>query len=970
LFEPFDLSVLLGPDENVWVSAVSRAGAVHGVPRGGGAIPTLGELEDLTDDFLNAIATAAPQPATDLGAALRDLLFGEPEILGLFHHTRGVAADQGRQLLVRLLAAPRNLASVPWELTLDPDGGMHRFLSLAPYAHLVRAARSRTYPDRIERLSPPLNLLVVLSSPIISDLGDDFTFDLFEEKRNLLAELQPLADARLLNIDIEEHPTLENLRRRVGGRRYGYHLVHYVGHAVQTGLLLEDRFGRSRMVEAEVLNELLRLCPNLRLVLFAGCETARAPTVDDPATGSLAPADWRVRLSTADRCVRDSCPMVIGMQAVLPFRTEWLFTRFFYQAVTTGYSVVEAVRLARVAIRDDEYVGGNRLDWAVPSLIVGGGQPDVLVEPAPAAPPSALGRRAAREELKLDLVESDLEFFSRLVPLRLAVDVLTGSTADRVLVVTGSSGVGKTRLVDRALEDIGDRVDLVLYLRSGRLAAESDDADLLMPLCRWVAEMLTRRDGRPRQPAAEWGGRAWWDRLLQDLTGQRFVIVIDDLEGLAENPDLAWALSTLASRRARCRLALLGNDLPGWLLDADAMDRAAFVRLAPFTWEEVWRWIRRNHPVLTRSGKAGLAAYYPRLGSHLELWGQLAERVATSPSTPDLDQLVRSVAPRPRAVAAEAPAVKLTPRGQRPLRVAIAGPFVKDPQDFEVALTNYAAKHYVGGRALAPSDDTSSALGVLLPIDSPFGARGQASEPDIVAWLGKVEQQHADIVVLDYGTPVGIAPDHLAAIRRMTKGALVIAAAGNTGGRLTYPARNDAVLAVGALSSATQIAAYSAREPRRLKPELFASETLEGTTLKGWVNQHNPDGSPAIGTSFGAYQVAAAAILVWATHPERDPDWVRTVLCETATALPSRYKRFRPRALNLPAALERAREDLVTETLRTTGRLTLAELLAGVGLPGALTDAALQRLVARETIAQSLAAHTETYELIQTPGAE
>jgi hypothetical protein len=78
------------------------------------------------------------------------------------------------------------------------------------------------------------------------------------------------------------------------------------------------------------------------------------------------------------------------------------------------------------------------------------------------------------------------------------------------------------------------------------------------------------------------------------------------------------------------------------------------------------------------------------------------------------------------------------------------------------------------------------------------------------------------------------------------------------------------------------------------QPQLFAPLTVEGTTLKGWVVQHNPDGSPAIGTSFSAYHVAAAAILAWATHPERDQQWVRNVLCETATELPSRYKRFSP----------------------------------------------------------------------------
>jgi predicted transcriptional regulator len=132
------------------------------------------------------------------------------------------------------------------------------------------------------------------------------------------------------------------------------------------------------------------------------------------------------------------------------------------------------------------------------------------------------------------------------------------------------------------------------------------------------------------------------------------------------------------------------------------------------------------------------------------------------------------------------------------------------------------------------------------------------------------------------------------------------------------------------------------------------------------VTKTRPDGAPTKGTSVSAYQVAAAAILVWATHPERDPPWVWSVLYETADELlPSRYKRYRPRALNVPAALDRAREDLVTETLRESGRLTLAELLAGVGLQGVRTDETLKRLVARGAVVQSRAAGAETYELIE-----
>jgi uridylate kinase len=78
-------------------------------------------------------------------------------------------------------------------------------------------------------------------------------------------------------------------------------------------------------------------------------------------------------LSTTDHCVRDASPAVVGMQAVLPFATEKLFTRFFYQSLTAGRSIADSLRLARLAVEGDDQVGGNLLDWAVPCLVVGGG---------------------------------------------------------------------------------------------------------------------------------------------------------------------------------------------------------------------------------------------------------------------------------------------------------------------------------------------------------------------------------------------------------------------------------------------------------------------------------------------------------------------------------------------------------------------------------------------------------------------
>ena len=520
MLETFDVGLAEGPEHEITLSVLSRHGAVHGIPRSGGNLPSLAELSDITEDFEDAIQFARAFSVEDIGAALRDLIFGEPEVRALFQRGRGAAAAQGNQMMVRILAARAGLSKVPWELTLDPEGGTHKHLTLAPDVHIVRAARSRTYPTLATLIEPPLNVLLILSSPVRSGSTDDgsMAFDLFEEKRNLLAELELLQENDILRIDVEEHPTIENLRRRIGSRRGGYHIVHYLGHAASGGLYLENRVGRGVWTPAAQFTDLLRMCPQLRLSLFAGCETARAP---EPTLGSA--DDWRERLSTADQCVRDSCPNVIGMRAVLPFRTEWLFARFFYQGLASGYAIADAVRLARAAIRGDDFVGNPLLDWAVPCLIAGSDQLGPLIEPPKSAPRRP---RLVRAELKFDLVEEDREFFARLVQLRTAIDVLSATTPTRVLLVTGASGVGKTALVDRALQDLGTNVDCVLYFRAERLAAE---ADPVLRMASWVAELLTTRDKRERIRQADWNGLAWWERLLNDLATTRFVIVIDDL---------------------------------------------------------------------------------------------------------------------------------------------------------------------------------------------------------------------------------------------------------------------------------------------------------------------------------------------------------------------------------------------------------------------------------------------------------
>lgn len=548
-FEPFDVMISLGPEGLPWLSAQSSAGFVHGIPRRDPALPALDELLDLVWDYADAIAFAEPEPAPELAAHLRTLVFGDEMVVQLFQATRGIAADRRRKILFRVLASP-HLAALPWELLPDPIAPptpqQPRFLALAPDVQVVRQARGRSYSSRPRTVRPPLHLLLVLSSPRFSaDQEGRHEFDVFEVKRSLLAELAPLQRAGLLEVDVEDRPTIDRLRRRIASRPRGYHVFHYVGHALPDELILEDDGGHALEVESQRLVELLRLCPDLRLAIFAGCETARAR--DDPlAFGKDTAVGWRDLLSLADRCVQGACPIVIGMQAVLPLTTERVFTRYLYQGLASGYSVVDALRIARGAVHGDPRHGSLLLDWSVPVLFVGGEEPGPLLPRGAVAQPVEAPRRI---ELKLGLRTQGGRFLARDLALRQVVEILGGSARERVVAITGPTGTGKSTLVERAMEELPPEIGIVLCVHARTIAPALDEActaaesaqgpdvdalfalpadGLVLKMAGFVEELLARAGTRPaRQP--EWTALEWWERLVAELARWRCVIAIDEV---------------------------------------------------------------------------------------------------------------------------------------------------------------------------------------------------------------------------------------------------------------------------------------------------------------------------------------------------------------------------------------------------------------------------------------------------------
>ena len=968
--EPFELQVLATSRESgLWVSATSRLGSVLALPV---APETTGPLQSpgtMAKWFRDTVASGGrnvPRAQQD-GIALRDATFGIEEIGALLRRTRGAAAAAGRPVLLRLFAAPAETAALPWELLADPDQP-DQPLALATDVHFARVAQVRTYPLRDEPVIPPINLLLVLSNPSLADGevdGDNTQFDHYEERRKLLAELRPLQERGLLSVTIEDRPSLDHLRRRIAAEPRGFHVIHYLGHARPQQLKLEGEDGRPAWTDSAVLGELLRRgCPDLRLVVFAGCQTAVAPDLGSETVR-------RTGSSITDSVVQDACPTVVGMQAVLPFRTEQIFARVFYQSLCSGRSIAHAVNSARVAIRADDVVGGALLDWAVPILVTGDLAGPLVDQPGQAGhaeQPSPPSRSAARScsQLKLGLDEPDREFFARFWELRTVLDVLGSYCPERVVVITGGPGVGKTRLLARALDEIESDATSILYVHASRLARPGPDGivDPVAALCRLVAELLGQ--GHERSP--DWSSADWWERLIEQLVGRSFVLAVDDIDRVeqAVGEPLGDAIASLVKRRSRSRVVLTAQQQQSDLLGRAAR-YAVLVRLEPVTERDVTQWIRRNRPrlatlLLPRTSLVH-SLFRTKLSSRLELWSALAEELAGQDLVDDSEVVTLAdkifaqhpeepTAPQPVTTPAVEGATTTTDGSvtgrvrSGPLRVVITGPHTSGRSaEFAKVIADQTAKHGIAGRVVTgDGPDQITSIVTLLDTESPFDGKCKLDSSAIVRWLDKISNLEPDVVLLDYaGTEEDAAQTEV--LRRLAdRGTLLVAAGGM--GDLKYPANLDFVLSVGALDDDGRIREFSPWLARQDKPDIYAHDNLDKDALAIAVREKGP----TQGTSFAALRVMVASVLVWAVDRTQTAQEVRTFLTESGSHIRGRRRTgHQPRQLDEAAAVEAARASVVLSALKF-GALDASGLSVASGLDAEVISPIASNLLERNMV--------------------
>ncbi len=128
-------------------------------------------------------------------------------------------------------------------------------------------------------------------------------------------------------------------------------------------------------------------------------------------------------------------------------------------------------------------------------------------------------------------------------------------------------------------------------------------------------------------------------------------------------------------------------------------------------------------------------------------------------------------------------------------------------------------------------------------------------------------------------------------IARDDYGVLLVAASGNGGGSVEYPARYSNVLAVGAATSGDQRAHFSAYGPE--VDVVAVGENIVGTVPKGTCQSFLPcvpgeDGyAIGDGTSFAAPQVTGLVALMLSRYRSLRPDAIVSLITSSADAVPA-----------------------------------------------------------------------------------
>lgn len=306
------------------------------------------------------LGTDAPKKLKHVGETLHKHVFHD-RIGAAFRNELDDARQAGEGLRIRVLLPPGSpwVANLPFETFYCRDA-VKDFLALSGGLTLVRGSHGTS--ASIKPIKPPLQMLIAGASP--KDLRP---LDLPKEVKNV---------RQAVNLPglIQTHEqitgcTMATLMARL--RSIDPHVLHFVGHGKEGAIYLEDMDGRSAPLKGDLLRQLFKAAPGLRLVVLNCCHGNSG--------------DSSVALSVANLGI----PAVVAHQTRISDRAAIVFSEALFQSMALGMPIDEATWLARLHIL--QRLDGS-VEWATPALYLNAQDGNVL---GLSSPPGDMLRHAS-----------------------------------------------------------------------------------------------------------------------------------------------------------------------------------------------------------------------------------------------------------------------------------------------------------------------------------------------------------------------------------------------------------------------------------------------------------------------------------------------------------------------------------------------------------------------------------------------
>jgi len=286
--------------------------------------------------------------ARELGKDLFTALMDDPGIYACYHTSLAMARGQQKGLRIRLRIDAPELALLPWEYLYD-SRQRETHLSLSVLTPVVRHLETALPIETLD-LEPPIRVLGMV--------GYSAGLDAEGERRRLALSVEHLTDSGMLRLDWVHGHDWRSLLSALGTAPV--HVFHFIGHggfdeARREGFLElegESGGGPQPLAARDLANLLERGHETPKLVVLNSCNGARGDAA-------------RITSSSAAIIASKGIPAVVSMQAEITDDAAKEFARAFYDFLSQGHAVDQAISQTRWAMK---MALEPTIEWGTPVL--------------------------------------------------------------------------------------------------------------------------------------------------------------------------------------------------------------------------------------------------------------------------------------------------------------------------------------------------------------------------------------------------------------------------------------------------------------------------------------------------------------------------------------------------------------------------------------------------------------------------